>query len=147
MRVATFFLAMAMSSAMALAQNSITTGSVNANAQPVAEITVTCATGDGNTSLKDAVIKELATNGVGVAEQPARAYRVEGVVALGPAKDGMQPIHIDWTVRNPSGERIGRVSQRNEVPAGSLDNAWGMTANQAAGAAALGIVRLLQPEH
>ena len=68
---------------------------------------------------------------------------MEGAVALGPAKDGKQSIHIEWTVRDPAGKKLGTVSQRNEIPEGSLDGAWGKTAEQAAGAAAQGIIRLL----
>jgi hypothetical protein len=140
MRVAAFLLALVFLPTAVLAQKSITTGSIEpilthpagVPAPPVVAITVTGATGDGNTSLKDALIKELA----GV-------YRVEGKVALGPAKDGKQSIHIEWTVRKSSGQKIGTVFQRNEIPAGSLDGAWGMTAKQAAGEAAHGIFRLL----
>jgi len=131
-RAVPFLLALVLSPTTVLAQKSITTGSINPIAPPVVMITVTGATGDGNASLKDALIEELA-----------RAYRVEGTVALGPAKDGKQSIHIEWTVRDPSGKKLGTVSQRNEIPEGSLDGAWGKTAEQAAGAAAQGIVRLL----
>ena len=131
-RAVPFLLALVLSPTTVLAQKSITTGSITPNAPPVVVITVTGATGDGNTSLKDALIEELPG-----------AYRVEGAVALGPAKDGKQSIHIEWTVRDPSGKKLGTVSQRNEIPEGSLDGAWGKTAEQAAGAAAQGIIRLL----
>jgi hypothetical protein len=135
---------MAMSSAMGLAENPITTASTNnPNVQPVVTITVSGTTGDGNTSLKHAVAKELAEKGVGVAEKAALAYRVEGAVALGPAKEGKQSIDIEWTVRKSSGKRIGTVSQRNEVSTGALDGEWGVTAKQAAGGAARGIVWLI----
>jgi hypothetical protein len=144
MRVAAFYFAMAMSSAMGLAENPITTGSINSpNVQPVVTITVSGATGDGNASLKDAVAKELAEKGVGVTEKAALAYHVEGAVALGPAEEGKQSIDIEWTVRKSSGKRIGTISQRNEVSAGALDGEWGLTAKQAAGGAAQGIMWLI----
>ena len=77
----------------------------------------------------------------------AAAYRVEGTVTVGEAKQGKQPIHIEWLVRDPQGKKLGTVSQRNEIPEGSLDGEWGPTATQAAGAAAQGIVKLLpQPK-
>jgi hypothetical protein len=124
-----------------------TTGSISppvAAAGAVAAIaSVSGAPGDGATSLTAAIRQELANKGVGAAEKSAGAYRVEGAVALGPAKDGKQSIHIEWTVRDPAGKKLGTVSQRNEIPEGSLDGAWGKTAEQAAGAAAQGIVRLL----
>jgi hypothetical protein len=120
-----------------------TTGSIAPAGAVAALASVTGAPGDGVTSLTAAIQQELANKGVGVAEKAAVAYRVEGAVALGPAKDGKQSIHIEWTVRDPSGKKLGTVSQRNEIPEGSLDGAWGKTAEQAAGAAAQGIIRLL----
>ena len=62
---------------------------------------------------------------------------------MGVGKDGKQPITIDWSVTDPSGKKLGTVSQKNEVPQGSLDGAWGKTADAAAAAAAQGIVKLL----
>jgi hypothetical protein len=123
--------------------SSQTTGSISPAGAVAAVASVTGAPGDGVTSLTAAIRQELANKGVGAAEKSAGAYRVEGAVALGAAKDGKQSIHIEWTVRDPSGKKLGTVSQRNEIPEGSLDGAWGKTAEQAAGAAAQGIVRLL----
>jgi hypothetical protein len=120
-----------------------TTGSIAPAGSVAAIASVTGAPGDGVTSLTAAIQQELANKGVGVGEKAGGAYRVEGAVALGPAKDGKQSIHIDWTVRDPAGKKLGTVSQRNEIPEGSLDGAWGKTAEQAAGAAAQGIIRLL----
>ena len=62
---------------------------------------------------------------------------------VGKAADGKQPIQIDWMVRDPQGKRLGTVSQKNDIPAGSLDGAWGQTADAAAAAAAQGIIKLL----
>jgi hypothetical protein len=104
---------------------------------------VTGAPGDGSTSLTAAIQQELSSKGVAVTDKASGAYRVQGAVALSPAKDGKQAIHIEWTVRDPAGKKLGTVSQKNEIPEGSLDGAWGKTAEQAAGAAAQGIVRLL----
>jgi hypothetical protein len=72
-----------------------------------------------------------------------QTYTVEGKVALGAGADGKQPITIDWTVSDPTGKKLGTVSQKNEVPQGSLDGAWGKTADAAAAAAAQGILKLL----
>ena len=41
------------------------------------------------------------------------------------------------------GRSLGTVSQKNEIPEGSLDGSWGNTADAAAGAAAQGILKLL----
>ena len=125
--------------------SSATTGSITREG-PVQAIvpTVTGAPGDGSKSLTAAIQRELVGKGISIAERPTNvAYRVEGSVTVGDAKDGRQPIHIEWLVRDPQGKKLGTVSQKNEIPAGSLDGAWEGTADQAAGAAAQGIVKLL----
>jgi hypothetical protein len=105
---------------------------------------VTGAPGDGSTSLTAAIQRELASKGVSVTDKPTPvAYRVEGTVSVGAAKEGKQPIQIEWLVKDPKGKKLGTVSQRNEIPEGSLNGAWDQTADQAASAAAQGIVKLL----
>jgi hypothetical protein len=97
-------------------------------------------------ALSGAIQRELTKNGVSLANAAdARTYKVEGKVAMGQGKDGKQPIQIDWNVIDPSGKKLGTVSQKNEVPQGSLDGAWGRTADAAAQAAAQGILKLLPP--
>jgi hypothetical protein len=122
-----------------------TTGSITP-AGPVTAVVpmVTGAPGDGSTTLTSAIQRELAKNGLKLAGGPdSQAYKVEGKVALGASKDGKQPIQIDWNVIDPSGKKLGTVSQKNDVPTGSLDGAWGKTADAAAAAAAQGIIKLL----
>jgi hypothetical protein len=104
---------------------------------------VTGAPGDGNSALASALQGELTRQGVAVTEQAASAYRVEGKVIVGSAKEGKQAIQIDWRVKDPQGKALGTVSQKNEIPEGSLDGSWGKTADAAAAAAAQGIVKLL----
>ncbi len=105
---------------------------------------VTGAPGDGSSSLRAAIQRELARSGIALADTPSpQTYTVEGKVALGAGADGKQPITIDWSVSDPTGKKLGTVSQKNEVPQGSLDGAWGKTADAAAAAAAQGILKLL----
>jgi hypothetical protein len=104
---------------------------------------VTGAPGDGNAALAAALQGELSRQGVAVTELAASAYRVEGKVIIGAAKEGKQAIQIDWRVKDPQGKALGTVSQKNEIPEGSLDGTWGKTADAAAAAAAQGIVKLL----
>jgi hypothetical protein len=122
-----------------------TTGSIGREGPVLAIVpAVSGAPGDGSSSLTQAIQRELSSKGVGLASQPtAVAYRVEGTVKLGQAHDGKQAIQIEWLVRDPQGKKLGTVSQKNDIPEGSLDGAWGKTAEQAAGAAAQGIVKLL----
>lgn len=122
-----------------------TTGSI-ARGGPVMAVVpaVTGAPGDGSRSLTAAIQEELKSKGIALAAGPTpAAYRVEGTVTIGEARDGKQPIQIEWLVRNPQGKKLGTVSQKNEIPEGSLNGAWGKTAEQAAGAAAQGILKLL----
>jgi hypothetical protein len=105
---------------------------------------VTGAPGDGSIALTSAIQRELSRNGVNLADKAsAQTYRVEGKVVVGEGKEGKQPIQIDWNVKDPQGKKLGTVSQKNEIPQGSLDGAWGKTADAAAAAAAQGILKLL----
>lgn len=126
-------------------QPSPTTGSISPTGPITAVIpAVTGAPGDGGSSLTTAIQRELSKRGLNLANVPdARSYKVEGKVAMGASKDGKQPIQIDWNVIDPTGKKLGTVSQKNEVPQGSLDGEWGRTADAAAAAAAQGIIKLL----
>lgn len=125
-----------------------TTGSIGKDNGVAAIVpSVTGAPGDGGVALTGALQRELARSGVAMAQSPSGAYKVEGKVTVGAAKDGKQPITIDWHVKDPAGKKLGTVSQKNEIPQGSLDGAWGKTADAAAAAAAQGILKLLpQPK-
>jgi hypothetical protein len=105
--------------------------------------TLVGAPGDGNSTLASALQAELSKSGVPPAGPGATAYRVEGVVKVGNATDGKQAVQIDWNVKDPAGKRLGTVTQKNEIAAGSLDATWGKTADAAASAAAAGILKLL----
>lgn len=119
-----------------------TTASISREAVMVPS--VTGAPGDGSISLTSAIQRELGKSGVALTNSPStQTYRVEGKVVVGQGKDGKQPISIDWDVKDPAGKKLGTVSQKNEIPQGSVDGAWGKTADAAAAAAAQGIVKLL----
>lgn len=121
-----------------------TTGSIGREGPSTAFVpNVTGAPGDGRISLTSALQRELSKSGVSLANAAGNSYRVEGVVEVGQAKDGKQPIKIDWHVKDATGKAVGTVSQKNEIAAGALDGAWGATADAAAAAAAQGILRLL----
>lgn len=121
-----------------------TTGSIGREGPSTAFVpNVTGAPGDGRISLTSALQRELSKSGVSLANAAGNSYRVEGVVEVGQAKDGKQPIKIDWHVKDATGKAVGTVSQKNEIAAGALDGAWGATADAAAAAAAQGILKLL----
>jgi hypothetical protein len=104
---------------------------------------VTGAPGDGSIALTGAIQRELSRNGIPLTGAAGETYKVEGKVTVGTVREGKQPITIDWHVKDPKGKQLGTVSQKNEVPQGSLDGAWGKTADAAAAAAAQGIIKLL----
>jgi hypothetical protein len=117
--------------------------------EPKGEVTtivspVSGAPGDGMKSLTAAIKKRLYAKGVKLASiQSGNTYTVKGVVSLTDATGGRESIRIDWQVIDPSGKRLGTVSQQNTIPKGSLNGPWGAIADAAAGAAADGIVKLL----
>ncbi len=65
-------------------------------------------------------------------------------VGLGAPRDGWQSVAITWRVLEAvSGEELGRVDQRNRVPAGSLDRSWAPVVLPIVEGAAAGIADLL----
>lgn len=74
----------------------------------------------------------------------ADALKIEGKMTIAPPKGASQLVSLDWVVSRPDGVEAGRVNQANQVPAGSLDQGWGETAQYAAEAAAEGMAKLVQ---
>jgi len=105
---------------------------------------VSGAPGDGRRSLTTALKKRLYKDGVKLANgTSSNVYTVQGIVKLSSTSGGKESIRIDWQVLDPSGKRLGTVSQQNTIPKGSLNGPWGAIADAAAGAAADGIIKLL----
>lgn len=106
---------------------------------------VSGAPGDGKNSLSDAMKKALSRQGIKTGSaSTAGAYKIQGQVEMGAVSNGQQPITIRWVVVDPSGKQLEKtVVQNNKITAGSLDGAWGEVAEQAAGAAASEVTKLL----
>jgi hypothetical protein len=106
---------------------------------------VSGAPGDGKTALSDAMKKALGRQGVKLTSAAgAGTYKIQGQVEMGAVSNGQQPITIRWVVIDPSGKQMEKtVVQNNKISAGSLDGAWGEIAEQAAGAAASEVSKLL----
>jgi hypothetical protein len=117
-------------------------------AKPTVAIIVTGAPGDGDPSLQRAMGDALRHAGFDLAEnQPTKTaadFHLAGRVAVAHPRAGKQHVNIVWVLSGPKGVEIGRVKQANDVPAGSLDHAWGGTAFDVSLAAAGGIVELIQ---
>lgn len=101
--------------------------------------------GNGARLLSQALITELRRlepSFPGVRQGPALV--IIGQVGLGTPLDGWQRVALTWRVVEAiSGEELGRVNQRNRVPAGSLDRSWDGVALPIAEGAASGIADLL----
>jgi hypothetical protein len=128
----------------ATASTPVTASVASPRAAGVVVAPVAGAPGDGQRSLTTALKKRLYAGGVKLANGTAvNVYMVKGSVKLVDASGGKQSIRIDWLVLDPSGKKLGTVSQQNTIPKGSLNGPWGAIADAAAGAAANGIIKLL----
>ncbi len=99
---------------------------------------VTGALGDGNAMLSAQLRRKLPLLGDTVQPTGGGAdFTVVGLVKLGPVEGGQQRVEISWTVLDATGAECGKVTQLNQVPAGTLDHYWGDVAvvvtDQAAG--------------
>ncbi|MSO89876.1 MAG: hypothetical protein EXQ89_07940 [Rhodospirillaceae bacterium] len=109
------------------------------------------APGDGRRSLARALAFALrqsdidAVDGLDAPEASAglgEAFIVLGSVAISPGARGDQHIAVAWEVIRSDGSRLGVINQENDVPAGTLDRAWGDVAVAVAEAAAEGVADL-----
>lgn len=116
------------------------------NLQPALVIGgVTGASDAGNRQLGTALRRHLAAFGQKIAETPGpQAVSVVGTVTVDPPAGGQQRVTLLWRVVDAAGVEVGRISQANPVPAGSLDGTWGNIADFAAQAAAEGIAALVR---
>jgi len=105
----------------------------------------TGAPGDGGQALATAMSAALRRAQVSLADFPGAVpnYIVDVAVAIAPPISGKQKVTIAWTLKQPDGAQVGQVKQENAVEAGSLDKVWGLTAYDAANAAAPGITALI----
>ncbi len=87
---------------------------------------VTGAPGDGNAALTRQMRARLALLGPVVLTTPTGAdFVVQGDVKIVPIEKHQERVEIQWSVRTGGGDERGKVVQLNEIPAGTLDHAWG----------------------
>ena len=113
----------------------------------VVVLPVTSAPGDGRNALQLAMAAALTQAKLTVLPaQPddAKALSVVGTVTLDRPQNGQQHVAITWALMDPGGKQLGVVKQENAVPQGSLDGRWGEVANLVAGAAAPGILAIIE---
>ncbi len=112
-----------------------------ANREPKVDfIGVSGAPGDGDQSLDQAMVTNLGGQGIVVQDTEAGAdFALKGRVVLHPGPKGQQRVEITWIVADLYGREVGHLVQMNDVPAGSLDQDWGRTAEAVAQQAAGGV--------
>jgi hypothetical protein len=99
---------------------------------------VTGAPGDGNATLTQQMKTKLSGLGPVVQDTETGAdFIVQGEVRVVPIPDNQQRVEVQWIVRTAANDERGRVVQLNNIPAGTLDHAWGdvaiVVATEAAG--------------
>jgi len=110
----------------------------------VAVAAITGAPGDGNLALAASLRKILRNAGWPVKDKTGPdTLVIKGAVGVAPPSEGVQRVSLEWTVNDPEGKVLGSIKQANQVPAGSLDGKWGLTADYAAEAASYGIFELV----
>lgn len=103
------------------------------------------APGDGGRTLPRALATALqGQEMLATREQDGATAVVEGSMSVTRSGPGQEKVEIRWRVTRPGGEEVGVVTQENEIPAGSLQGAWGEVAGYVALAAAEGIADLVR---
>lgn len=106
---------------------------------------VTGAPGDGDHALALEMRRQLRAVGEQVVDTTDGAnaegadFVVRCEVKTAPLPGGQERVEIQWIVDTAKGKEGGRVTQLNNVPAGSLDHAWGDVAAAVAQQAAGGV--------
>ena len=103
------------------------------------------APGDGNSRLRAAIEQLLPRTGLQMATQGvADSLILTGAVTVHSVRRGEQRVEIAWTVWDPFGVEVGTIAQARPVAAGSLDANWGLIANEAALAGAVGVAEMIR---
>ncbi len=101
------------------------------------------APGDGDEALVEAMNRALRGR-VPLDDAPSTEnYVVTARVAV-KRQGAFDSIALIWLILDAKGREAARMSQANQVPAGSLDKNWGKVAEQAANAAAEALIPVLR---
>ena len=103
------------------------------------------APGDGNTRLRAAIEQILPRTGLElVPGEAVDSLVLTATVKVAAPRAGAQLVEIAWTVWDPFGVEVGTIAQARPVDAGSLDESWGLIANEAALAGAAGVAEMIR---
>ncbi|MCW9034953.1 MAG: hypothetical protein OQJ97_12100 [Rhodospirillales bacterium] len=107
-------------------------------------VPVVGAPGDGNAALTKSLLSELYARGAPTARQKIDAkIVVQCNFTISEPKNGKQRVKIIWIVKDSLDQEIGRSTQQNTIPAGTLDSKWGEIADDIAAGGVQGIEQIL----
>ncbi|MGE0233000.1 MAG: hypothetical protein AB7O39_11200 [Flavobacteriaceae bacterium] len=99
---------------------------------------------DAQTALPAALAAALSAHGATVVERPEEAnIIVSAATTISPVDKGRQTVAIIWTAEEAGGRGLGSVRQVSRVLGNTLDHGWGVSAQQAAEAAAPALLQLV----
>ncbi|MBT3237783.1 MAG: hypothetical protein HOK06_03890 [Rhodospirillaceae bacterium] len=102
------------------------------------------APGSGNKALTAAIKSALGKLDVLITDDKRQAkVQLSGTVTVQAQGNDRDRVGIVWLVTTPDGFEVGRATQENTVPSGSLDGDWDEQAGRIASAAVAGIERIL----
>ena len=105
------------------------------------------APGDGNITLHRNMQRVMRIAGANiVSERPKSNFLVKGFVNVSPPYNGSNDISITWLVATKEGRELGKVTQKNRVPAGSLNGRWGDVAYVVAQGGSIGIIDIVEQD-
>jgi hypothetical protein len=105
------------------------------------------APGDGNITLHRNMQRVMRIAGVNVvSERPKSNFLVKGFVNVSPPYNGSNDIAITWLVTTKEGRELGKATQNNRVPAGSLNGRWGDVAYVVAQGGSIGIIDIVEQD-
>jgi len=103
------------------------------------------APGDGKNSLYRNLRRFLDIAGAElVSERPNSTILVKGFVNVSPPFNGANDVAITWLVATKEGKELGKVTQNNKVPVGTLSGRWGDAAHVIAQGASIGIIDIVE---
>lgn len=109
-------------------------------------IDVAPAPGDGDRALTAAMKKALSEQLKDrLEDMPGGPYKLTGEVVTASRDDGQTDVSIRWVLTGSQGTTLGEVRQTRAVEAAAIAGHWGPLADQAARAAAEGILKLIVP--
>ena len=102
------------------------------------------ASGNGNIALISALGAVLDTAKVPVTDKLSGCSVAVSAEVSAQRRGEMERVSVIWQVHGSDGQRLGEVTQINEVVTGSLDGAWGAEASLAARGARDGIIAIMR---